>query len=142
MKIEVKSFYELSLDELYEILKLRSEVFVVEQQCLYLDIDDLDRQSEHLLVVENERIIGYIRLMPPGLKYPEASLGRVVLSQTFRHSDIGKTMVLEAMKQSERPIRISAQYYLKSFYEHLGFEQVGELYLEDGIEHIEMLCDE
>lgn len=140
----LKKFEELSPYQLYAILQLRNEVFVVEQNCVFQDADDKDQNSFHLMGFHNNQLVAYTRLVPPGEIYEQPSIGRVVTSSSVRNSGIGR----ELMKQSIdavyklfgfQPIKIGAQLYLKKFYESLEFEQVSEVYLEDGIEHIYML---
>jgi ElaA protein len=139
-----KSFSELSSNELYDILKLRSEVFVVEQQCIFLDMDDKDKQSWHLIGNNENEIAAYVRILPPGVSYAEMSIGRVVTSPRARRKGAGRILMLKAISTcieifGNQPIRIGAQLYLKNFYNSLGFEPCSDIYLEDGIEHIEML---
>jgi ElaA protein len=140
----LKKFEELTPYQLYEILQLRNEVFVVEQNCVFQDADDKDQNAYHLMGFVDDKLIAYTRLLPPGKMYQQASIGRVVTSPSVRKSGVGK----ELMKQSidmvyhlfgRQPVRIGAQLYLKKFYESLGFEQAGDTYLEDGIEHIYMM---
>ena len=137
-------FNDLNPAELYAILKLRSQVFVVEQNCVYLDCDDKDHQSHHLCGWENNSLVAYSRLMPPGLAYEDASIGRVITSFSIRRTGAGKELMHVAMKKVEelfqsKSITISAQFYLRSFYESLGFLQVSDVYLEDHIDHIKMV---
>ena len=146
MKIEwqLKSFDELSNGQLYDLLKLRSEVFVVEQNCVFLDMDDKDQQSHHLLGYLDGKLVAYTRLLPAGLAYDHPSIGRVVTSPSVRRSGAGRLLMTESIRCcailfGETPIQIGAQLYLKSFYESFGFRQISEVYLEDGIEHIYML---
>lgn len=140
-----KSFTELSIDELYKILQLRSAVFVVEQDCPYQDIDDKDRDAIHLWNVDQEgTITAYCRLLPAGISYKEPSIGRVATALNIRNTGVGRIMMQKAISciydtWNLPAIRISAQLYLSRFYTSLGFEQVGEPYLEDNIPHIEML---
>ena len=139
-----QSFDRLSVDDLYAILRLRSEVFVVEQNCVFLDMDDKDQQCWHACGWHEDRLIAYTRLVPPGLAYPEPSIGRVVTSPSARNAGAGRKLMEYSMEKlfslfGKQPIRIGAQLYLKNFYESLGFHQLGEVYLEDGIEHIQML---
>jgi len=139
-----KKFGELTTKELYEIVKLRQQVFVVEQNCVYLDTDDLDLEGEHLLAEEDGRLVGYLRITPPASRFPEYSLGRVVVATDKRGLGLGKKLTATAIEHIQQnygklPIRISAQGYLKVFYEQFGFRQMSEEYLEDGIPHIEML---
>jgi len=139
-----KKFDELTNIELYEILKLRNTVFVVEQNCVYLDTDDKDLQSCHLLGYEQNQLIAYLRILPPGISYNEASIGRVVTHPNFRKSGYGieliKIAIVKTLEQFDTDsIKISAQCYLLNFYSNLGFVAVGEAYLEDDIPHIEMI---
>lgn len=140
----IKKFKDLSTDELYAILQLRIEVFVVEQNCPYQEADNKDQESMHLMGLKDGKLIAYTRILPPGLSYEEPSIGRVVTSPSVRGNGIGKLLMERSMEQLEhiygkQPIRIGAQLYLKKFYESLGFVQGSELYLEDNIEHIEMV---
>lgn len=141
---EIKSFKGLSVTELYQILKLRSEVFIIEQNCIYQDIDDKDEKALHLLGVYNNKIVAYCRLFNAGDYFKNASIGRVVINKEYRDKKWGHLLMQNAMKgifcnYGEQEITISAQLYLKGFYESHGFEQISETYLEDGIPHIEML---
>jgi ElaA protein len=140
------SFGQLSLTELYEILALRTEVFIVEQNCPFQDQDGKkDFESFHLLGKNDKhKIIAYTRLLPAGLAYNEVSIGRVVSSLSVRGSGIGKILMKKSIetcieKYGNLPIKIGAQLYLKSFYESFGFVKSSITYLEDGIEHIEMV---
>jgi ElaA protein len=138
-------FSALTVEQLYKILQARSQVFVVEQNCPYLDADGADPDSLHLIAwTADHQVAAYLRIVPPGLKYPEASLGRVLSSAIGRGTGIGKTLLIkgiEACKQSfpEHPIRIGAQQYLEKFYQSFGFVTVSDMYLEDDIPHVEML---
>ncbi|RZA09344.1 MAG: GNAT family N-acetyltransferase [Proteobacteria bacterium] len=143
LRWELKSFAALTTLELYEIMRLRAEVFVVEQNCVYQDCDGYDQSCRHLFAREGEEIAAYLRLVPAGVKYPDASIGRVVTSPRARGKGIGRALVKEALRLCDEEkipgLRISAQAYLEKFYRELGFERVGEAYLEDGIPHVEML---
>jgi ElaA protein len=144
MKWEMKKFNELTGEEVYEILKLRNEVFVVEQQCIYEDCDDKDKKSYHLFGEENGEIVAYLRILEKGISYNEISIGRVLTNKMHRGKGIANEMMLNAIdfienNLSEKTIRISAQQYLLRFYSRLGFVKVSEVYLEDDIPHIEML---
>jgi ElaA protein len=144
MKWILKKFNDLTTLELYSILRLRIEVFIVEQNCVFQDADNKDQQSSHLMAFENEDLLAYTRLVPPGEIYSEASIGRVVTSPLARQKGLGKELMersIEAIYNlfGKGPIRIGAQLYLKKFYGSLGFEQVSDTYLEDGIEHIYMV---
>jgi ElaA protein len=139
-----KQFRELTIDELYAILQLRSEVFVVEQNCIYHDPDGKDPESYHYMALEDGKLVAYTRILPPGLAYPETSIGRVVISATHRGKGVGRELMLRSIEAcrelfGEIPIHISAQTYLQSFYNSLGFHVVGDAYMDDGIEHIGML---
>jgi len=139
-----KKFSELTVDELYAILRLRSEVFVVEQNCVFLDIDNKDQHSHHLMGWQGGQLAACSRILPAGISYEESSIGRIVSSPSLRGKGIGKTLVMESIRTlyalyGKGKIRIGAQLYLKGFYESFGFFQAGDIYLEDGIEHIEML---
>jgi len=143
---KLKKFGELTPYELYDALQLRNEVFVVEQNCVFQDADNKDQDSFHLLGYQNNKLVAYTRLVPPGITYDEASIGRVVSSSTVRGTGAGKALMQESIKRTYElfginPIRIGAQLYLKKFYESFGFQQIGESYLEDGIPHIYMLKD-
>jgi len=140
----LKKFSELTPHELYTILQLRNEVFVVEQNCVYQDADDKDQQALHFMGWNDNRLAAYTRIIPPGVVYPEPSVGRVVTSPAERGTGIGKVLMEETIQQiynlyGNTPIRIGAQFYLQKFYTSLGFQQTSEIYLEDGIEHIEMI---
>ncbi|MEZ9823079.1 GNAT family N-acetyltransferase [Shewanella sp. 10N.286.45.A1] len=141
------AFSELTLDELYELLKLRVDVFVVEQNCPYPELDDKDRhsQTQHLLGVDGQGVIqAYARVLAPGVSYPDASIGRVVVSQVARGGGVAHTLMKKAIsistkKWPEHNIQLGGQEHLKGFYQQLGFEPVSEMYLEDGIPHLDML---
>ncbi len=144
LNIIVKSYQELSLDELYMLLQLRSEVFVVEQDCVYQDIDGKDKNALHIIGYKNEAIVAYTRVFKPGYYFDQSSIGRVVVRENERHHKYGYDIMrasIEAIKNhySATEIKISAQTYLKRFYNNLGFFEVGEEYLEDGIPHIAMM---
>jgi len=139
-----KTFAELTPDELYAILRLRSEVFVVEQNCVFLDMDNKDQKSHHLMGWRDGILVGYSRVLCAGISYVESSIGRVVTSPAARHLGVGRELLNKSIDTlyklyGKQPIRIGAQCYLTKFYESFGFVQKGEIYLEDGIEHIEML---
>ena len=141
---DCKSFEKLTATELYEILKLRNQIFVVEQQCVYLDTDDKDFASYHLCGWQDGLLVAYLRILPPGLSYTEPSIGRVCCNPSVRNKGMGKAFMTHGLAfcyqlYDAKNIRISAQLYLLEFYNTLGFKQVSELYLEDNIPHIEML---
>lgn len=138
-----KKFDELTLEELYEILKLRFEVFVVEQNCIYNDIDGKDKTSFHVIIKENNEITAYLRVLPPGISYENASLGRVLVAKDARGMGYAKAIVTEGINCVLRnfntnKITIGAQEYLKDFYSEFGFKPVSEVYDEDGIPHLDM----
>lgn len=143
MTILFKKFNELNPFELYALLALRSEVFVVEQNCIYQDLDGIDQQSIHLLFYNELDLIGTLRIVPKGLIYKEIAIGRVCLDQNYRLKGNGKVLMQAGieyvMKEEKQAIRISAQAHLEKFYRDLGFKSTGKTYLEDGIPHIEML---
>jgi ElaA protein len=139
----LKAFSELLPGELYALLRLRSEVFVVEQNCVFLDQDERDQQCYHLMGTSADLLAAYTRIVPPGVIYGEASIGRVVTSPQVRGLGAGRMLMEQSIETvyslfGKCVIKIGAQLYLKAFYESLGFMQVGEMYLEDGIEHIYM----
>ncbi len=146
MKYIVKSFNELSLQELYNILKLRSEVFVVEQDCVYQDIDGKDQKALHVLGVKDGNLIAYTRLFKPNDYFKEASIGRVVVDKEERQFGYGHSLIKFSIKRLKEAynttaIKIGAQSYLKKFYESHGFIKIGEAYIEDGIPHIHMILN-
>lgn len=139
-----KKFNALSVNELYAILRLRSEVFVAEQNCVFLDMDNKDHFCYHLMGWQQNNLVAYARLIPPDKVYAEMSIGRVVTSPLFRKNGAGKLLMQTAIEQchilfGNGPIKIGAQLYLKKFYEGFGFEQSSDIYDEDGIDHIEMI---
>lgn len=143
-KTTIKTFNELTTQELYGILRLRSEVFVVEQDCVYQDIDDKDQKALHLFISEESKIVGYTRLFNAGDYFKEASIGRVVVQENYRDKKLGHQLMTASIEAIENhfqttEITISAQVYLQKFYESHDFSKVGEEYLEDGIPHIRMI---
>ena len=140
----LKEFEHLTPSELYAILQLRNEVFVVEQNCVFQDADDKDQQCLHLMGWLEGILVAYTRLVPPGVSYAEPSIGRVITSPSVRGSGAGKELMIRSISAvkkiyGDQPQRIGAQLYLKRFYSSFGFIVAGEVYLEDGIEHIEMV---
>jgi ElaA protein len=138
-----KPFSDLNVYEIYDILKLRNEVFVVEQNCVFQDVDNKDPYCHHLMGLVDRQLGTYARIVPAGVSYPQASIGRVITKATFRRTGLGKALMNKAIEECDRlfgrqEIKIGAQLYLKHFYQSFGFQQVGEPYLEDGIPHIEM----
>jgi ElaA protein len=143
IQFEIKKFSELSINELYGILRLRSIVFVVEQNCVYQDIDDKDSKALHLIGTYNSLIVAYSRLFKPSDYFENACIGRVVIDKNYRDQKWGHLLIqkgIEGIKDyfNETNITISAQLYLQKFYETNGFVKTSSVYLEDGIDHIEM----
>jgi ElaA protein len=139
----LKKFDELTPHQLYAILQLRNEVFVVEQNCVFQDADGKDPACYHFMGFVENKLAAYTRLVPPGVIYTEISIGRVVTSPVVRGSGAGRELMTKSIDAcyslfGEGPIKIGAQLYLKTFYESLGFRQISDVYLEDGIEHIYM----
>jgi ElaA protein len=138
------AFGALSTTQLYALLQLRSSVFVVEQNCVFQDMDGLDVQAMHLLGVRESALVAYVRCFPAGVVFPEASIGRVVTLPAARGGGLGHALMAQAIVSLQQqwgaqPIRIGAQAHLQAFYEQHGFADVGKPYMEDGIPHIEML---
>ncbi len=144
IKIAVKKFEELTHKELYDLLRLRSEVFVVEQDCIYEDIDGKDQMALHVVGTKKGKVVAYTRIFKSGDYTDEASIGRVVVKRNQRKLGYGKDIMKIAIQAvhehfNEKVIHVSAQMYLERFYHDLGFSQVGDGYLEDGIPHIGMI---
>lgn len=140
---QVKTFPDLNTTQLYEILRLRSAVFVVEQDCVYQDIDDQDRKAHHILGYLGTKLVAYARCFPPGIYFREAAIGRIVIDVEYRGRDFGNQLVERSVLVIENvyetsAIKISAQQHLTKFYNAHGFFEVGEGYLEDEIPHIAM----
>ena len=142
MQTIIKKWCDLSKEEVEKIFSLRSEVFIVEQECPYQDVDGRDAEADHLLLYENNILCGYTRIFPKNTYFKEASFGRTVVKKTQRGKGYGHTLVKESLKylknKNENPIKISAQSYLKKFYASHGFTPKGEEYLEDNIPHTAM----
>lgn len=144
MDLVIKRFKDLEVLELYNILKLRSEIFVVEQECIYQDIDDKDMCAYHMFYKDDNRnIIAYLRILDIGQRFDSISIGRLIVKDSYRLKGLGRDIMKQAinyitinLKQSY--IKISAQFHLQNFYNSLGFKKCSDVYLEDGIEHIEM----
>lgn len=139
-----KAFDQLTPFELYDIIKLRNEVFVVEQNCVFQDADDKDQKCFHLMGKVGKDLAAYARLVPKGVSYNKTSIGRIVTSPAFRSKGAGRALVNAAIEQckvlfGEQDLKIGAQLYLKSFYRSFGFQQTSNVYDEDGIPHIEMV---
>lgn len=138
-----RSFEDIPGKQIYQMLKLRQDVFVLEQECFYEDIDNADEYSEHLFLQESDILVGYARIVPAGKKYEEVSIGRIVIAPDYRGKNLGKELVKKCLqlleKRGEKFVRIEAQAHLVKFYEQLGFVTDGEEYILDGIPHIEMV---
>jgi ElaA protein len=140
---KIKAFNALTVDELYDLLRLRSEIFVVEQNCVYLDLDGKDNVALHLIGEYEGKTVAHARLFKPGISFDNASIGRVVVDKNYRSKKWGHDLMREAIagiknNYNETAITIGAQLYLKKFYESHGFIQISEMYLEDDIPHIDM----
>ena len=143
MRWILKKFHELTVDELYNILQLRSEVFIIEQNCVYQDVDGKDQAAWHLMGFDDSELVAYTRILSAGISYDDPSIGRVVTLPSKRRSGLGREVMNASIAGCEKlfgktPITLSAQSYLIHFYESLGFSTVGDQYLEDGIPHIKM----
>jgi ElaA protein len=135
---------ELSAEQLYAVLAARVAIFVVEQNCAYQDLDGLDGDAEHLIAWSGTEVAGYLRVLAPGTRFADPSIGRIITTQPFRGSGHGRELVAKGIERTRlrypgRPVRISAQQYLEKFYGAFGFATVSEPYLEDNIPHVEML---
>jgi ElaA protein len=147
IKWHYKAFNELLPLEMYKILRLRSEVFVVEQNCVFLDMDNKDEGCLHLMGFAGDELAAYTRLVPPGYIYKEMSIGRVVTSPDHRSRGLGKELMQRSIALCRQhfgdgPVKIGAQYYLLKFYSSLGFKVISDIYLEDGIEHVYMMLED
>lgn len=142
---KIKSFHQLNVMELYGIMRLRQEVFAVEQNCTYLDADGKDQFCDHIFGVDDSgKVIAYCRIVQPGVSYPEVSIGRIATHPEHRNMGQGRLLMDKALsyiddKYGKTDIKIEAQFYLEKFYSNYGFEKSGEIYLLDGIEHVEMI---
>ena len=145
MQILIKKWEDLSINEVQSIFGLRSEVFIVEQECPFQDVDGRDPEADHLLLYKNNILCGYTRIFPKNTYFKEASFGRTVVKKTHRGKGYGHVLVKESLKylknKNERPIKISAQSYLKKFYLSHGFVAKGSEYLEDNIPHTAMFFE-
>ena len=141
----IKSFEELNKAELYQIIQLRIAVFIVEQDCPYPDLDDMDQDAQHLWIEDAGEIVCYLRINPAGSRFTEPSLGRIVTKKSHRNHGLAEKLIKKAIdlvcEKESKAIRISAQCYLEKYYEKFGFIKASEEYLEDDIPHIEMLKD-
>ena len=145
--IEIKKFDELTARELYDVLKLRQDVFVIEQTCIYTDMDGCDFLCRHALLRNNDgELIGYLRILPPGQTFDTAAIGRVLVQEDARGRGAARQLMTEALNfirdtLMQRQVKLSAQRYLVKFYESLGFAAISEGYVEDGIPHIDMMLE-
>ncbi|WP_461206790.1 GNAT family N-acetyltransferase [Clostridium sp. DL1XJH146] len=144
MEFKIKKFRELGVYELHDILRIRNEVFIVEQNCVYQDCDEKDLRAYHLYVVEDNKVIACLRILEKGVSFDEISIGRVLVDKKYRGTGLGREILIKAIdfinnELNEKQIRISAQEYLLDFYKSLGFAAVSDVYLEDDIPHIEMI---
>lgn len=144
LKISVKEFDMFDLHELYDVLQLRSEVFVVEQDCVYQDMDGKDDKALHIIGKLKGKVVAYTRCFAPGIYFKEAAIGRVVVDKNHRKDGYGIAIMESSIQAIEihyrqKKIKLSAQTYLLPFYNSLGFNEIGEGYLEDGIPHIAMV---
>ena len=144
MSYTIKTFAQLTTEELYEMLQVRTNVFVVEQNCPYPEIDGKDKESYHLFKQIEGEMAAYLRILPPGVSYEQLSIGRVLVQKNYRGQQLGRELMNEALsfikqQYGEQTIKIQAQDYLRSFYESFGFEAISDVYLEDNIPHIDML---
>lgn len=144
LTIRTKTFKQLTIDELYALLQLRSEIFVVEQNCVYQDMDYQDQNALHLLGYKNHQLVAYTRIFKPDDYFEHASIGRVLVTAEHRHLKYGYAIMEASIHEiknryNEMKIKISAQAHLKTFYSNLGFKVIGDGYLEDGIPHLPML---
>jgi len=135
---------ELSAGQIYAVLAARVAIFVVEQNCAYQDLDGLDADAEHLIAWSGKEVAGYLRVLAPGTRFDDPSIGRIITTQPFRGSGLGREVVAKGIERTRQrypgqPIRISGQKYLERFYRDFGFVTVSEPYLEDGIPHVEMV---
>ncbi len=140
---ELVRFDSLSAADVYDVLALRQRVFVVEQRCAYLDADGLDRDAEHLLLRDGPVLVAYLRVLAPGVRFPTVTIGRVVVSPDRRGEQLGRRVMVEALRCIEAArgliaISLSAQAHLERFYASLGFVRTSEVYDEDGISHVDM----
>jgi ElaA protein len=139
-----KKFDELTPRELYAIMQLRNQVFVVEQNCVFQDADNKDQHCYHMMCMSDDKLVAYARIVPHGIAYVETSIGRVVTSPSARGTGIGNLLLQKTLDKvyslyGKVPIKIGAQLYLKKFYESFAFKQTSDIYIEDDIQHIEMM---
>lgn len=144
MEWRIIKFKEFDVNLLYEVLKLRVDVFVVEQNCAYPDLDTYDQQSLHLFCIEKEEVIAYCRILPPGERYELCSIGRVVVKEKARGTGVARQLMVKAIEEAEdawniQTIKICAQSHLQEFYGSLGFVTMSDIFEEDGIPHVNMV---
>jgi len=144
MHLEFRAFTKLSSNHIYDALRLRQQVFLIEQNCLYEDIDNWDQQALHLLLYDMNELAGYLRIFEPGVKFEETTIGRIVVSTNYRGRDIGKKIITHGIELAFQQfpssnIRIEAQNALSNYYNKYGFITEGEVYVVDGIDHIQMV---
>lgn len=144
MEWKMKRYKDLTIEELYSILKVRNEVFVVEQNCPYQDCDGKDKKAYHLFLEDNGDVIAYTRILEKGVSYDEISIGRFLVQEKHRRKGLAKEMLKRAINfieesLNEKSIRLSGQVYIKDLYKSFGFKEVSDIYLEDNIPHVEML---
>jgi ElaA protein len=145
MEFTIKSFSELSNLELYKIIEARVDVFVVEQKCPYKECDNKDQASYHLYYKNQDQIAAYLRIIPPGIAYPEIAIGRVLVNKKYRRRGLAKKIMKKAISFiknnfDSKIIKLSAQEYIVEMYQELGFEVISDRYLEDSIPHYDMIC--
>lgn len=147
MKKIISSFYDLTPEQLYDLLKLRQDVFVIEQNCIYQDFDGFDKQAIHFLVYENEILAAYSRIFAPDIKYNnESSIGRIIVNKQYRGGTLGGELVKDSINYNlehfpKKLIRIEAQAQLRAYYSKLGFKSDSDVYVVDGIDHFQMIYD-
>ena len=146
MDIKIKRFQELDLEELYGILHCRQEVFVVEQNIIYQDLDYIDQNSTHVFITLDGKIASYLRIIDPGVKYNETSIGRVLTMPGYRHKGLSRQLMQVALEEvkakNQMPVKIEAQEYLVKFYESLGFKPVSAPFILEGISHVSMILND
>jgi len=139
-KVIRKTFQQLTNQEVYQILDIRNDVFVIEQKIFYLDTDFKDQHCIHYFIMDDEQMVSYLRLIPQKVKYDEYSIGRVATKKAYRRQGLAEKLVMQAMQDIKGfPVRISVQAYLRTYYEKMGFKVVKDVYLEENIPHYEML---
>ncbi len=135
-----KTYENLTKDELYSILRLRQEVFIIEQQCCYLDADGLDQNSTHLMLFNTKILVAYMRIINKSIIYPQTTFSRILVKHDFRNKGLGRKIINKALNSiNNEPVVMSAQLYLEKFYEEFGFKSVGSSFFEDNIPHIKMI---